>query len=412
MSETSTALESQYAELRAKNLALDLTRGKPSPAQLDLSNALLGLPGEGDYRDAAGTDLRNYGGPDGLVELRQIFSELLVIPVSQLLASGNASLAVMYDTFVSALLHGVPGGAGPWRDVKGLSLLCPVPGYDRHFAICEALGIRMIPVPFFDGRLDLDTIRRLAASDAGIRGMWAVPMYANPTGTSFSVEEVEALVGMPTAAPDFRLFWDNAYAVHHLTDDEPAVIDVLAAAEAAGHPDRPFVFASTSKITFPGAGVSFFGASASNIAWKKHHTAVQTIGPDKINQLRHVRMLGDADGVRRLMHAHRAIIEPRFAAVLEILERRLGGVATWTTPTGGYFVSLDVPHGAASAAVALAGQIGVAVTPAGSSFPYGDDPDDTNIRIAPTFPSQSDLEAAIDALCTCVLLAVERMSAA
>ena len=411
MSETSTALESQYAELRAKNLALDLTRGKPSPAQLDLSNALLRLPGEGDYRDASGTDLRNYGGPDGLVELRQIFSELLAIPVAQLLASGNASLTVMHDTFVSALLHGVPGGAGPWRDVQGLSFICPVPGYDRHFAICEALGIRMIPVPFVDGALDLETIRGLVAADAGIRGMWAVPMYANPTGTSFSVEEVDALVSMPTAAPDFRLFWDNAYAVHHFTDDEPAVIDVLVAAEAVGNPDRPFVFASTSKITFPGAGISFFGASANNIAWKKFHTAVQTIGPDKINQLRHVRMLGDAAGVRHLMRAHRAIVEPRFAAVLEILERRLGGVATWTTPTGGYFVSLDVPPGTAAAAVALAGQIGVAVTPAGSSFPYGDDPDDTNIRIAPTFPSQSDLEAAIDALCTCVLLAAERMPA-
>ena len=411
MSETSTALESQYAELRAKNLALDLTRGKPSPAQLDLSNAMLGLPGDGDYRDAAGTDLRNYGGPDGLVELRQIFSELLAIPVDQLLAGGNASLAIMHDVIVTALLHGVPGGAGPWRDVHGLSFLCPVPGYDRHFAICEDLGIRMTPVPFVDGRLDLDEVRRLVVADAGIRGMWAVPMYANPTGTSFSVEEVEALVRMPTAAPDFRLFWDNAYAVHHLTDDEPATIDVLAAAEAAGNVDRPFVFASTSKITYPGAGISFFGASPSNIAWRRHHTAVQTIGPDKINQLRHVRLLGDADGVRRLMRAHRAVVAPRFAAVLEILERRLAGVATWTTPTGGYFVSLDVPNGAASAAVALAGQIGVAVTPAGASFPYGDDPDDTNIRIAPTFPSQADLEAAIDALCTCVLLAVERMSA-
>lgn len=409
MSQTSASLESQYAELRAKTLSLDLTRGKPSSAQLDLSNALLALPGEGDYRDAAGTDLRNYGGADGLLELRQIFSELLAIPVDQLLASGNASLAIMHDVIVTALLHGVPGGAGPWRDVPELTFLCPVPGYDRHFAICEALGIRMIPVPFVDGRLDLDTIRRLVASDERIRGMWAVPMYANPTGMSFSIEEVDALVGMPTAAPDFRLFWDNAYAVHHLTDEEPAVIDVLAAAEASGHPDRPFVFASTSKITFPGAGVSFFGASESNIAWRKHRTAVRTIGPDKINQLRHVRLLGDAEGVRRLMRKHRAIVAPRFAAVLEILERRLSGVASWTTPTGGYFVSLDVPHGTAAAAVALAAQIGVALTPAGASFPYGNDPDDTNIRIAPTFPPQADVEAAIDALCTCVLLAVERM---
>ncbi len=408
MSQTRTTLEEQYTELEARHLALDLTRGKPSPAQLDLSRDLLRLPGEDDFRDAAGTDLRNYGGPDGLVELREIFSELLAIPVDQLLAGGNASLALMHDTIVTALIHGVPGGSGPWRDVPELAFLCPVPGYDRHFSICESLGIRMIPVPLVAGKLDLDTIRRLVAEDAGIRGMWAVPMYANPTGTSFTLGEVEALVGMPTAAPDFRLFWDNAYAVHHLTDDEPAAIDVLAAARAATNADRPLIFASTSKITFPGAGISFFGASPANIAWRRTHSAVQTIGPDKINQLRHVRMLGDADGVRRLMRAHRAIIEPRFAATLEILERRLSGVATWTTPTGGYFVSLDVPPGTASAAVALAGQIGVAVTPAGSSFPYRNDPLDTNIRLAPTFPSPADLEAAIDALCTCVLLAVER----
>jgi DNA-binding transcriptional MocR family regulator len=409
VSESSTSFEEQYADLRAKNLSLDLTRGKPSPAQLDLSNDLLSLPGAGDYRDSTGTDLRNYGGPDGLLELREIFGELLAVPAEQLLASGNASLALMHDTIVSALLHGVEAGSGPWREVPNLTFLCPVPGYDRHFAICEALGIRMIPVPFIHGHLDLETIMRLVAEDDSIRGMWAVPMYANPTGTSLSEEEVAALASMSTAAPDFRLFWDNAYAVHHLTDDEPAVIDVLSAAADAGNPDRVFVFASTSKITFPGAGISFFGSSPSNIAWHRRHTAVQTIGPDKINQLRHVRFLRDAEGVRRHMRAHRAIVAPRFAAVLEILEHRLGGVATWTRPTGGYFVSLDVPGGAASAAVALAREIGVAVTPAGASFPYGDDPLDSNIRIAPTFPSQEDLEAAIDALCTCVLLAVERL---
>lgn len=416
MSETTTSLEQQYDALGGKGLALDLTRGKPSPQQLDLSAALLSLPGSGpdgsaDYRDAAGTDLRNYGGSDGLPELRVIFGELLAVPPAQLLALGNASLAIMHDTIVAALLHGVPGSTGPWRDVPDLAFLCPVPGYDRHFAICEALGIRMIPVPFVDGRLDLSTIARLVAQDASIRGMWAVPMYANPTGTTFSSDEVAALVAMPTAAPDFRLFWDNAYAVHHLTDDEPAVIDVLAAAAAAGHPDRALIFASTSKITFPGAGVSFFGSSPVNVAWRQRHSAVQTIGPDKINQLRHVRLLKDADGVRRMMRAHRAIIEPRFAVVLEILQRRLGSIATWTTPTGGYFISLDVPVGIASKAVALAGAVGVAVTPAGSSFPYRTDPNDSNIRIAPTFPSLDDLQAAIEALCTCILLAVERAAA-
>lgn len=405
MSETRTELERQYDSLRERNLSLDLTRGKPSPEQLDLSNAILSLPGDRDFRDASGTDLRNYGGADGLPELRAIFSELLAVPAAQLLALGNASLAVMHDSVVNALLHGVPGGSGPWRDVPDLAFLCPVPGYDRHFSICESLGIRMIPVPFVDGRLDLDTIARLVAEDPAIRGMWCVPMYSNPTGLTYTVEEVEALVAMPAAAPDFRLFWDNAYAVHHLSDDEPVVIDVLGAAATAGHPDRPLVFASTSKITLPGAGVAFLGGSVDNIAWFRRHSAAQTIGPDKINQLRHVRLLKSADDVRRHMRAHRAIVEPRFAAVLAILERRLTGVATWSRPTGGYFISLDVAPGTAAAAIALAKEAGVAVTPAGSTWPHRNDLIDSNIRIAPTFPSVAELEAAIDALCTCVLLA-------
>jgi len=406
--EKQTALEQQYLALQAKNLTLDLTRGKPSPAQLDLSNALLGLPGESDYRDVTGTDLRNYGGADGLPELRAIFSELLQIPADQLLAYGNASLAIMHDTIVQALLVGVPGGTGPWRDVPDIAVLCPVPGYDRHFTILESLGVRMIPVPFVDGRLDLDTIRSLVAADPAIRGMWCVPMYSNPTGVTYTIDEVEALVGMPTAAPDFRLFWDNAYAVHHLTDDEPLPLDVLGMAERAGHPDRPLVYASTAKITFPGAGVAFFGASPTNVAWMRARTSAQTIGPDKLNQLRHLRFFGDAEGVRRLMRQHRDIIAPRFAAVERILTERLTGVATWTHPQGGYFVNLEVPRGTASAAVALAAAAGVALTPAGSAFPYRDDPDDANIRIAPTFPTLDDLEVAIDALCTSVLLAVER----
>jgi DNA-binding transcriptional MocR family regulator len=408
VSETTTELESAYADLRGKSLSLDLTRGKPSPAQLDLSNALLSLPGEGDYRDASGTDLRNYGGSDGLPELRAIFGELLGIPVAQLLAYGNASLSIMHDTTVHAFLHGVPGGEGPWRDVADIAFLCPVPGYDRHFTILEALGIRMIPVPYVGERLDLDAIRELVASDPAIKGMWVVPMYANPTGTSLTLDEVEALAGMTTAAPDFRLFWDNAYAVHHLTDDEPVPFDVLGIAARAGNPDRPLVFASTAKITFPGAGVAFFAASPTNIDWMRRHTAPQTIGPDKLNQLRHLRFFGDAEGVRELMRRHRDIIAPRFSAALAILERRLTGVATWTTPLGGYFISLDVPAGTASLAISLAGDAGVAVTPAGSTYPYRDDPSDSNIRIAPTFPSLDDLEAAIDALCTCVLLAAER----
>lgn len=402
-------LEQQYDELKASGLSLDLTRGKPSPEQLDLSNALLGLPGVGDYRDAGGTDLRNYGGSDGLPELRAIFGELLGIPVAQLVAYGNASLSIMHDTIVHALLHGVPGGSRAWRDVDQVAFLCPVPGYDRHFAICESLGIRMIPVPFIGDRLDLETIRGMVAEDASIRGMWCVPMYSNPTGTTYTLEEAEALAGMAAAAADFRLFWDNAYAVHHLTEDEPKPIDILDIAARAGHPDRPLVFASTAKITFPGAGVAFFGGSPANVQWLRTHTAAQTIGPDKLNQLRHLRFFGDADGVRRHMRAQREILVPRFSLALDILQRRLSGIATWSHPLGGYFISLDVPPGTASLAIALAGEAGVAVTPAGSAFPYHDDPADANIRIAPTFPSLADLEAALEALCLCVLLAVHRV---
>lgn len=411
MSTTTLDLEAQYAELKARGLSLDLTRGKPSPAQLDLSNALLALPGTDDFRDASGTDLRNYGGADGLPELRALFGDLLGIPAAQLLAYGNASLAIMHDSIVHALLHGVPGGSGPWRDVDGIAFLCPVPGYDRHFSILEALGIRMIPVPYVGergDRLDLESIRALVAADPAIRGMWAVPMYANPTGTSFTLDEVEALTSMATAAPDFRLFWDNAYAVHHLTDDEPRPLNVLEIAAGAGNADRPLVFASTAKITFPGAGVAFFGASPANIGWMRLHTSVQTIGPDKINQLRHLRYFGDAEGVRALMRRHREIIAPRFRIALEVLERRLAGTCSWTVPLGGYFISLEVPAGTASAAIALAAEAGIAITPAGSAFPYRHDPADSNIRIAPTFPSPADLEKALDALCTCVLLAAAR----
>jgi DNA-binding transcriptional MocR family regulator len=398
-------LVAEHAALKARGLSLDLTRGKPSAAQLDLSNALLRLPGEGDYHDAAGTDLRNYGGTDGVTELRQIFSDILGIPVAQLLALDTTSLPIMHDSIVNALLHGVPDGDGPWRDVAGLAFICPVPGYDRHFAILEALGIRMIPVPFVDGALDLASIARLVADDPSIRGMWSVPTYSNPTGYSYSEAETEALVSMPTAAPDFRLFWDNAYVVHHLTADEAPVVDVLGLAARAGNQNRPLVFASTSKITFAGGGVAFVGASAENIAWYKLRASVRTIGPDKLNQLRHARLLRDAAGVRAHMLGHRALLAPKFDAAIEILGARLSGVAEWTVPKGGYFISLEAGEGCASRAVALAKEAGVAVTPAGSPYPHGNDPHDSTIRLAPSFPSIDDLRAAVDALCTCVLLA-------
>jgi len=401
-----------YAELQAKRLTLDLTRGKPSPAQLDLSNALLSLPGDGPdaYRDGDGTDTRNYGGLHGLPELRAIFGELLGIPVPNLIAGNNASLELMHDVVVFSLLHGGVDSPRPWidelRDGPGVKFLCPAPGYDRHFAITESLGIEMIPVPLRDDGPDVDLVEELVAADPAIKGMWCVPVYANPTGTTYSWETVRRLVQMDTAASDFRLMWDNAYAVHTLTHEFVKQVDVLGLAAAANHANRPLVFASTSKITFAGAGVSFLGGSLGNIAWYLQHAAKQTIGPDKVNQLRHLRFFGDADGVRLHMRRHQELLAPKFALVLEILEDRLGDakIASWTEPKGGYFVSLDVLPGTAKRTVALAKDAGIAVTEAGASFPYRKDPDDKNIRIAPTFPSTSDLRAAIDGLATCALL--------
>ncbi|HEX5144211.1 MAG TPA: aminotransferase class I/II-fold pyridoxal phosphate-dependent enzyme [Mycobacterium sp.] len=400
-----------YAELQAKKLKLDLTRGKPSPEQLDLSNALLALPGRTDYRDSEGTDTRNYGGLHGLPELREIFGELLGIPVQNLIAGNNASLEMMHDVVVFSLLHGTVDSPRPWindlRDGTGVKFLCPSPGYDRHFAITETMGIEMIPVPLGEEGPDVDLIEELVAADPAIKGMWCVPVYANPTGTTYSWENVRRLVQMKTAATDFRLFWDNAYVVHTLTTDFIRQVDVLGLAAAAGNPNRPYVFASTSKITFAGAGVSFFGGSLGNIAWYLQYAGKKTIGPDKVNQLRHLRFFGDADGVRLQMQRHRELLAPKFGLVAEILDDRLSHskVASWTDPKGGYFVSLDVLPGTAKRTVALAKDAGIAVTEAGASFPYRKDPEDKNIRIAPSFPSLPDLREAIDGLATCTLLA-------
>lgn len=398
----------RYAALTAKGLRLDLTRGKPSPAQLDLSDALLSLPGSGPgaYRDNDGTDTRNYGGLHGLPELRAIFGELLGISVPNIIAGNNASLEFMHDIVAFSMLHGGVDSARPWIQEPGVKFLCPVPGYDRHFAITEALGVEMIPVPIREDGPDVDLIEELVAADPAIKGMWCVPVYSNPTGVTYSWEAVRRLVQMRTAAPDFRLFWDNAYAWHTLTPEFVKQVDILGLAEAAGNPNRPLVFASTSKITFAGAGVSFFAGSLGNIAWYLQYAGKKSIGPDKVNQLRHARFFGDADGVKLHMQRHRELLAPKFALVLDILEDRLGAskIASWTEPKGGYFISLDVLPGTARRTIALAKDAGIAVTEAGAAFPYRKDPDDKNIRIAPTFPSEPELRDAIDGLATCALL--------
>lgn len=398
-----------YADLQSKKLSLDLTRGKPSSAQLDLSNALLSLPGD-NYRDEDGTDTRNYGGPHGLPGLRAIFGELLGIPVSNLIAGNNASLELMHDVIVFSMLHGGVDSPRPWvqdqLDGSGVKFLCPSPGYDRHFAITESLGIEMIPVPIREDGPDVDLIEELVAVDPAIKGMWCVPVFANPTGVTYSWETVRRLVQMRTAAPDFRLFWDNAYPLHTLTLDFVPQVDVLGLAETAGNPHRPYVFASTSKITFAGSGVSFFGGSLGNIAWYLQHAGKKSIGPDKVNQLRHLRFLRDADGVRLHMLRHQQVLVPKFALALEVLDRRLGDskIASWNEPKGGYFISLDVLPSTAKRTVALAKDAGIAVTEAGAAFPYRKDPDDKHIRIAPSFPPIAELGEAIDGLATCALL--------
>lgn len=403
-----------YADLCARDLSLDLTRGKPSPAQLDLSSPLLRLPAEGDVRAADGVDCRNYGGLRGLPELRAIFAELLRIPADQLLAAGNASLTLMHDIIVQALLSPLPGAKRRWADEPEILFLCPVPGYDRHFAITERFGIGMVPVELTGAGPDMAVVEELVASDPRIKGMWCVPKYSNPSGEIYSDECVRRLAAMPTAAPDFRLFWDDAYAVHHLTEERIEIPPILSACEESGNPDRAFVFASTSKITMAGSGVAFAGSSPANIEWLLGLMAKQTIGPDKINQLRHVRFFGDADGVRRHMERHRELLRPKFAAVHDVLEAELGpyGIAEWTTPKGGYFLSLHVPDGCAREVVRLAAQAGVALTPAGAAFPRGRDPRDRHIRLAPSYPSVDEVREAMHAVAICVRLAVAEQAAA
>lgn len=394
-----------YAELVGRRLSLDLTRGKPAADQLDLSAPLLALPGD-TYTSAKAVDCRNYGGLQGLRELREIFSEPLQVPVEQLVAAGNSSLELMHDCLVHALLSAMPGAKSRWVDEERIAFLCPVPGYDRHFGVCERLGVEMIPVPMTDQGPDMEVVERLVTEDASIKGIWCVPKYSNPDGISYSDEVVARLAAMSTAAPDFRIFWDNAYAVHHLTDERVEISDLLAACARNGHPDRAFVFGSTSKITFAGSGVAFFGSSPDNVAWLLANTAKRTIGPDKVNQLRHALFLKGEAGVHAHMELHRAKLRPKFDAVLRILEAELGGtgLATWTEPKGGYFITLKVLDGCARAVVRRAAEAGIVLTPAGATHPHGQDPDDSVIRIAPSFPTLDELAQAIRGVTACVRL--------
>lgn len=408
LSQVRQQAESDYARLCSIKLSINMARGVPGSDQLDLSNALLALPGEGDYRSEDGTDCRNYMGQQGIPEARRLFAPLLGVPESQVVVSGNSSLALMYDCLSFAMRHGVPGSLRPWQqEQQPVAFLCPVPGYDRHFTLCEAFGIRLIPVRLLDDGPDMDEVRRLVAADASIRGIWCIPKYSNPTGTVYSDSVIDALASMPTAAPDFRLFWDDAYTVHHLTDTAIQIANISEACIRHGHPDRALVFASTSKVTQAGAGLALLGSSESNIQWWLKHASVRSVGPDKINQLRHVRFLRDQAGIEALMDKHRHLLKPRFDAVIATLQDHLGpyGVAQWSTPKGGYFISVDVYPGTAKRVVELARIAGVQMTAAGACFPYGNDPLDQQLRIAPSSPSVADLQDASLVISASILVA-------
>jgi DNA-binding transcriptional MocR family regulator len=404
---SSQQLQADYDAFKARGLKLDLTRGKPSPAQLDLSNGLLSLPGEKDYVAEGAVDCRNYGGLQGLVEVRRLFSEIMGVAADQVIAANNSSLALMHDTVVYALLKGTCDSVTPWSQQGEISFLCPVPGYDRHFKICEDYGIRMIPVALKDDGPDMEQVERLVSQDASIKGIWCVPKYSNPTGTVYSDATIERLAAMKTAAPDFRIYWDNAYAVHHLTSERIEIANILDLCARHEHPNRAFVFASTSKITIPGAGLALFAASKDNVKWLLARFTPRTIGPDKINQLRHVRFLKDGAGIVQLMDRQRSLIAPKFHKVLDIFTEKLAHIpdVSWTHPKGGYFISLEVGKGCAKRVIALAKEAGVVLTPAGATHPYGKDPDDRTIRIAPTFPDLEEVAQAAEGVAICVLLA-------
>jgi DNA-binding transcriptional MocR family regulator len=399
--------QESYDALRAKGLKLNLTRGKPSSAQLELSAELLSLPGTTDYIAEDKTDCRNYGGLQGLSEARRLFSGIMGTVPEQIVVANNSSLALMHDVTIYSLLKGTCDSDSPWSKQGEISFLCPVPGYDRHFKICADYGIRMIPVQLKEDGPDMDQVERLVAQDASIKAMWCIPKYSNPTGTVYSDAVIERLSAMKTAAPDFRLYWDNAYAVHHLTDKRIEIANIIELCERHGHPNRPFVFASTSKITLAGSGLALFACSKDNVTWLLARLTPRTIGPDKINQLRHVRFLKNESGIMRLMDRHRAIIAPKFQKVLDIFDEKLSRIpnVNWTKPKGGYFICLDVPKGCAQRVISLAKEAGIELTPAGATHPYGKDLNDRTIRIAPTFPELAEVAQAAEGVALCVLLA-------
>jgi aspartate/methionine/tyrosine aminotransferase len=403
----------RYREFQSRQLTLDMTRGKPCTEQLDLSLGMLKTDIARAYVDQSGLDCRNYGGIDGIPAAKALFAEYMKVEPDELIIAGNSSLNLMHDTILRAMVKGMLKGETPWSQLPKIKFLCPSPGYDRHFFICEYLGIEMITVDMLEDGPDMDQIEDLVAEDELIKGIWCVPQYSNPTGVVYSDKVVERLANMKARANDFRIFWDNAYAVHHLVDQPTPLKNILNACKEAGNPDRVLMFGSTSKISFAGAGLAMMAGSQQNMEWVKNLMAFQTIGPDKLNQLRHVLFFKDIGGIMAHMKNHAAILKPKFDAVQEILDRELEGknIARWSKPQGGYFVSIDTLEGCAAAVVNKAAEAGVKLTPAGSTYPYKSDPLNRNIRIAPSFPPVENVRAAMELVAISIqIVSIDKIS--
>ncbi len=401
-------VEKQFEDMKAKGLNLDMSRGKPSEAQLDICNGMMDvLNSDSDFMSEDGTDCRNYGGFYGIREARKLLADLAEVSTRNIMIYGNSSLNVMFDTVARGMTMGYMGNT-PWSQLDEVKFLCPVPGYDRHFSITEMFGIKMINVPLLDTGPDMDMVEELVSTDPSIKGIWCVPKYSNPTGISYSDETVRRFARLTPAAPDFRIFWDNAYCIHHLyyEDGYDEILELLTECEKAGNPDLVFKFVSTSKISFPGSGIAALAASEANLRDAVGYLKFQTIGHDKMNQLRHVRYFKDLDGMHAHMKKHAEILRPKFQLVEETLDRELGGleIGAWTNPRGGYFISFNALPGCARDIVSKAKEAGLIMTPAGAAFPYHEDPLDSNIRIAPTYPTLEELADACEIFTECVKL--------
>ena len=408
-------LAHQYEDVKAKGLKLDMSRGKPAASQLDMEMDFLdALNSASDVKTEAGVDCRNYGLLDGIPEAKKLMADMLGVTADQVIVCGNASLNIMYDTIARSMIFGVLGST-PWCKLDQVKFLCPVPGYDRHFAITEQFGIEMINIPMTQQGPDMDLVEKYVNSDPAVKGIWCVPKYSNPQGYTYSDETVRRFAALKPAAEDFRIFWDNAYVIHDLYEDKSdALLEILSECEKAGNPDMVYEFCSTSKVTFAGSGISAVASSKANLDFFKKTMTIQTIGYDKLNQLRHVRYFKNIEGMKEHMKKHAAIMRPKFGAVLAVLERELGGlsIGSWTKPNGGYFISFESMEGCAKAIVERCKEAGVVLTGAGATYPYKKDPADSNIRIAPTFPSEQELALATDLFVLCVkLVSVEKLLA-